>query len=136
MTRPGPAAPLPSLPISFAPSLSLPFSVDPLLPGLPAMSLFPAHPDEGLVSSRLRVPSRGFSLPNPGTGESWIPSRFHPELPLELGSEGGGSLCHFLAGQGECPSRLLCVWELAACLLGPGIDFTGGGDVSTGMWDG
>lgn len=92
MTRPGPGAPLPSLPISFAPSLSA-FS-------LQSHVLVPSCQDGGLVSSRLTVPSRGFSLPNPTSGDCWVPSG--PRCPF---------LCPFLAGPGE-----LCVWELTALL--------------------
>lgn len=69
------------------------------------MSLFPARQDGALLSSRLTVPSRGFSLPNPGSGDPWVPPR--TQCPF---------LCPFLAGQCE-----LCVWELTACLAGTGI---------------
>lgn len=119
---PGPAAPFPSLPISFSPSLSLSFSGDPPLPGLQAMSFFPACQDGGLVSSRLRVPSRGFSLPNPGSRRPLGSGPSPMQNPLWSRAVWvGDSLCRFWAGQGEYSTRPLCVWELTACLVGTGI---------------
>lgn len=72
------------------------------LPDLQAMSLFPALQDGGAVSSRLRVPSRGFSLPNPGSGERWGQGQAPSRNPIGTRQCGWGTVWwQFLTGQDE-----------------------------------